>query len=171
MGHRRHSSGPVKKITETRWSGNVFTFAALASGATAALTLVTAATDTETLLRLRGELCCYLDAAQGPGSLQAVAIGAIVMPQGQGTTVVSSPFADDNAPWLFYEQFVIGYEEMVTDVVDVPGLPIFRKTIDVKAMRILRPDREVQLVVESVSVIGGGPSINLNATFRALFGS
>ncbi len=92
------------------------------------------------------------------------------MPEGQSTTVVSSPITDDSAPWLWYTRFTLGYEEMVTDVVDVPGLSSYREVIDAKAMRVLRPDREVQLVFEQASVLSAN-NVNVVANFRGLFAS
>ncbi len=164
----RRSSRSQPRIRNLRWDGALHSFAAFGAG-TSAQVMVTAGSDTETLMRIRGELICYKDAASTPGLSAQIAIGAIVMPEGQSTTVVSSPITDDTAPWLFYETFVIGYEEMVTDVVDVPGLSSFRKTVDVKAQRILRPDREVQLVVENVTITGA-TTVNLMFAFRALLG-
>jgi hypothetical protein len=78
-----------------------------------------------------------------------VGVGALVVQAGSGSTVIQSPLSDPDAPWLFYEVMTVGYEEMVTDVIDVPGLTSVRKTIDNKAMRVLRPGREVQLVFEN----------------------
>jgi len=156
------------KIRNLRWGGNSHVFAALAAGDSAQV-MITAADTNDTIMRIRGELLCYVDGFLTPGRLAKIGIGAIVMPEGQGTTVVSGPLADDSAPWLFYESFLVGYEEYVTDVVDNPGLTIFRKTIDVKAMRILRPDRELQIVAENAT-IGTAVAVNLSLTFRALIG-
>ncbi len=161
---RRNSRGSDRT---TRWSGGNFVFNAITAG-TAALTLVTFGTANTTLIRLRGNLVAWIDGNEAPPVGLDVAIGAIVMPEGQGSTVLSSPVTDDDAPWLFYERFAIGYEEYVIDVIDAPGLTVFRKEIDVKAMRILRPDREVQLVMEQSGPIGNG-AVNILVNFRALF--
>ncbi len=165
MAHRRSNSNKIRNL---RWSRNQNTFLALAAG-TSAQTLVTAGSDTETLMRLHVELVAWVDGTQTPSVLTQVAVGAIVMPEGQGTTVVSSPITDDNAPWLFYDRFALGYEEYVTDVIDAPGLTSYRKSIDVKSMRILRPDREVQLVIESTT-IASAVSVNVSMSFSGLFG-
>ena len=163
---RRSSAQP--RIKNLRWGGNTHTFQALSAG-TAAQTLITSADATDTLMRIRGELVCWIDGLEVSATAVDIAIGAIVMPEGQGATVVSDPASDDSAPWLFYERFVVGYEEYVTDVIDASGLSVFRKTIDVKAMRILRPDREVQLVFSNTTLIGAA-SVNLVMSFRALLG-
>lgn len=167
MGRQRGRQAP--KIQNVRWLGGTFTFGGLGAGS-AALTFLTAGNDTETILRVRGELIVFRDGLSAPASLIDVALGAIVMPEGQGTTVVSDPATDSNAPWFLYERGTVGYEEMVTDVVDVPGLTIFRKEIDVKAMRIIRPGIEAQLVHVNTT-IEGAQTVNTNLSVRALFGA
>ena len=125
--------------------------------------------NTETILRIRGELSGYVDGASAPGKLCTVAIGALVVQAGSGTTVIQNPFVDPDALWLFYETFDLGYEEMVIDVIDVPGMTSFRKTVDSKAMRILREGREVQLVVTNTTILSA-TSVNVQLTFRMLLG-
>ncbi len=166
MARRQRAAFPPK-IENLRWGGATHTF--VRDAGSAAQTMITAADTKDTIMRIRGELLCYVDAPSAPAKLAQIGIGALVMPEGQGTTVTSSPISDSSAPWLFYETFAIGYEEMVTDVVDVPGCSSFRKTIDVKAMRILRPDRELQLVVENVTLLSA-LTVNLNFSFRLLLG-
>ncbi len=168
MANRPSRGRLPPKIQNLRWGGASHVFSALSAG-TAAQTMITSAATKDTVMRIRGELIGHIDGAAAPIKLVDIGIGAIVMPEGQGTTVLSSPISDDDAPWLFYERFVIGYEEMVTDVIDVPGLTSFRKTIDVKAMRILRPDRELQLVVENAT-LNGAVSVQVAFVFRALLG-
>ncbi len=84
--------------------------------------------------------------------------------------MIQNPLTDPEAPWLFYERFALGYEEMVTDVIDVPGITTFRKVIDNKAMRILPEGREVQLVTSNVTVLSAG-SFNGVFGFRMLLGT
>ncbi len=168
MAHRRSNSRHTKSIEDTRWAGATHTALALSAG-TVAQTMVTDGLK-ETILRIRGELTATIDGAQSPGKLISCAVGALVVQAGSGTTVIQAPITDPDAPWLFYERFVIGYEEMVIDVVDVPGLSVFRKTIDNKAMRILREGREVQLVFQN-STISGATSANINFVFRMLLGT
>jgi len=166
MARSRRSNTP--RIENLRWAGANHFFFALAAGASAQ-TMVTAAESRDTIMRIRGQLVAWLDSTPTPPKAVEVAIGALVMPEGQGTTVVSGPLDDESAPWLFYERFTLGYEEMVTDVIQVEGLAIYRATIDVKAMRILRPDRELQLVVEQATLENAN-SINLSFGFRILLG-
>jgi len=70
---------------------------------------------------------------------------------------------------LWYDQFVLGYEEMVIDVIDVPGITSYRATIDSKAMRIIR-NQEVQMVTENVT-LGTAATVNLVVTGRMLSGT
>ncbi len=157
------------KIENLRWDGAVHVFSGLSAG-TAGQVMVTAADTKDTIMRIRGEVVGWLDGAQAAGVAGVeIGIGCLVMPEGQSTTVVSSPIADVSAPWLFYERFTLAYDEMVIDVIDVPQVTSFRKTIDVKAMRILRPDRELQLVFEQATVIGAA-SVNCIFNFRMLLG-
>ena len=141
MAHRRSSTRHDKVIEDVRWAGALNTASVLSAG-TVVQTMITDGLK-ETLLRIRGEIVSYVDGASAPGKLIRMGIGALVVQAGTGTTVNQSPLTDPEAPWLFYETWVLGTEEMVTDVIDVPGITSFRKTIDSKAMRILREGREV----------------------------
>ena len=88
--------------------------------------------------------------------------------QQAGATATSLPLTDGEAPFFYFAAFTMGYEEQVTDVIDVPGITSFRETIDVKAMRIIRPDQEVVVIVEQAS-IGSAGAINLTVDARFLF--
>ncbi len=157
-----------KKIDSVTWDLVSLSFAALGAGSQAQ-TAISAGTTPTTLLRIRGQLLAYVDGASAPGKQAVIAVGLIVMPEGTGTTVTSSPFSDGNAPWLYHNIFRLGYEEMVTDVIDVPMVSSFRETIDNKAMRKIRPDREVQFVVEN-STTQTALSANVAMDFRFLQG-
>jgi len=47
---------------------------------------------------------------------------------------------------------------------------VYREVIDVKAMRTIRPDREVQWVVENTS-LAGALSVNISIAARFLLGT
>ncbi len=128
--------------SRTRWTLAANAFSAQGAG-TAAVNVLTAINLEETIIRMWGNLLASIDGASAPGKLVRIGVGMIVMPEGTGTTVTSSPISDAQAPWFYYSAFDLGYEEMVTDVIDVPVISAFRETIDVKAMRIIRPDREL----------------------------
>ena len=111
----------------------------------------------------------WKDAVSAPGVAAIISVGMIVVPEGTGTTVLQSPFTDGNADWFWFTQFMIGYEEMVTDVVDVPALSGYREVIDSKAMRIGNPDTEIQCVFENTT-ISGAASVNCHLAGRFLLG-
>ncbi len=161
------SRGP-KTIDNVRWTLGSSLFAAFAAGQNS-LTIVTDGTEEETILRTRGELLCYADTTQVPGGLTQVGVGFLVVPAGLGTTVLSTPLLDADAPWFWYEVFTIGYEEMVTDVIDIPGISMHRSVIDSKAMRKVRPDEEVVTVIESITALTA-ISVNCQVNARFLIG-
>jgi len=138
---------------------------AIAAGASAQ-TLVAAQHDRETLMRTRGQLIGYMDAAGAPSRYVSVAVGFALVPEGTGTTVLWSPATDADAPWFYYSIFQLGHEEMVVDVIAVQELLAYRETIDSKAMRRVR-NQEVQMVVENVTLNGAG-SVNVTASGRFL---
>ena len=165
----RRRTGFQKKIDHVAWDGFMLSHNALGAGI-AAFTFLTQALDRPTtLMRIRGQLHCFVDGAQATGGACNISAGIIKVPEGTSTTVVYNPVADDKAAWLWYSSFFIGYEEMVTDVIDVPGITSFREKIDNKAMRIVRPDEELQLVVENTT-IGGAISVNFGIAGRMLNG-
>ncbi len=168
MAHRRGSRGFAKVIDDTRWGGANHSFLAQGAGS-AAQTMVTDGFK-ETILRIRGEIVAYVDGASAPGKLVEVALGALIVQAGSSTGVLTKPITNSDAPWLMYERWALGYEEMVTDVIDVPGITSFRKTVDSKAMRVLREGREVQLVLEVVT-ISAASNVNVNFNFRMLLGT
>ena len=158
----------AKKIDNLRWTLSGASFNALAAG-TQALAWISATTLPETIMRMRGTLLVYVDGAQAPGGQTRIGVGIIKVPEGSGTTVVWSPQTDANAPWVWVSYFTLGYEEMVTDVVDVSGATAYREIIDNKAMRRTRPDEEYQAVVESITT-GTALSVNVQLNVRTLIG-
>ena len=167
MAHRRSNSRHEKVIDSTRWAGSFYSFLAASAGGSAQV-MVTDGTQ-ETILRIRGEVLSYPDGTQAPGGLVVCGLGALVVQAGSSTIVIQNPISNPDAPWLFYETWLLGYEEMVTDVVDAPSATGFRKTIDSKGMRILREGREVQLVFQQAT-IGGAMNVNTAFSFRMLLG-
>ncbi len=155
-----------------RWLGFATTTSGLfaLSAGTAAASLASAGNIKDTIMRTRGNLVGWIDAVGAPAKAALVSVGMIVVPEGTGTTVLQSPFTDPNADWFWYSQFLLAYEEMVTDVIDVPVITGYREVIDSKAMRIAPPDTEVQLVVENTS-IDASVNINLHVAGRFLLGS
>jgi len=164
MARRREG----RKIDNLRWNRAHGSALALSAG-TAAVALISVTTLPETIMRIRGNVLTYLDATQAPGGLVLVSMGIIKVPEGTATTVVYDPQADSDAPWLWYSNFHLGYEEYVTDVIDAPGASSMRVIIDNKAMRRTRPDEEYQFVVTNTTV-GGAAAINVAYATRILIG-
>ena len=164
----RRRGGFQKKIQYTHWTYGSASVPSTGAGSSG-VNVLAAQHEPETLLRIRGEYAVSVDAPQAPGNIGAFGVGLILVPEGTGTTVLWSPITDGDAPWIWVDYAAIGYEEMVIDVIDVPGLSFVRRVVDNKAMRIIR-NQEVQLVQETVSVIGTVPNLNLIANFRILSG-
>ena len=166
MANRRRGS---KKIDILRWqrftSGT--SFFAQAAGSIG-LTVATATNFPETVMRTRGSLVSYIDGTSASGKSLEVGVGMAIVPEGL-TGVPWEPLSDPDAPWFLYTTFFLGYEEMVNDAVASPGLNVYRETIDSKAMRIARPDQEIELVVEQATV-GTASSINTYISGRFLLG-
>ena len=163
---RRHSSAmiprPVKKITNTLWELSNGVSEGLGAGAVG-FNFSSAGTQPSTLLRIRGEIVAWIDGASAAAKGVYVSYGIILVPEGSGTTVRFNPQTDANAPWLLYGSGFIGYDEPVADAVDVPGITSFRHVIDNKAMRIIRPDVEMQLVITNTTVAG---AVSVNAAYE-----
>ena len=162
----RRRSG--KKIDFTHWTYQSFSVAAVAAG-TIGATFLAAQHEPETWLRFRGTELGYVDGAQVPGGRISIGVGLIPVPEGTGSTVLWSPISDGDAPWIWASYFELGYEEMVTDVIDVPGATSFRSVIDSKSMRILR-NQEVQFVLENAT-LSSAMSVNYSMSGRILSGT
>ncbi len=169
---RRSFRAPAraKKLDHKNWELSNGYFSAIAAAASpVALQFSTSASQPATLLRIRGEITAYRDGTTAPPTAVLVSYGIILVPEGTGTTPLFDPFIDANAPWLLYGQGLIAYEEAVSDVVDVPVVTGFRHVIDNKAMRIIRPDVEMQFVLANTTQASTS-SINLNYGLRWLLG-
>jgi len=160
--------GHAKKIDTVHWTYGSWSAAALSAGVQAA-TVLGAQHLPETLLRIRGEWIAWLDGTSTPGEGMAVSAGLILVPEGTGATVLWSPITDGDAPWIWWDTFHLGYEEMVTDVIDVPVISGARRVIDSKAMRKVR-NTELQIVTENATFLGAG-AINAFGSVRVLSGS
>ena len=168
MANRSRSRG--KKIDYVHWHGVLGSFFTQSAGSIASLAAGALSTHPETLLRIRGEMTCWLDGTPATATAIDCAFGLLVVPGGTGTTVTSSPITDADAPWLWYERFTLANEEISADALHAPGMVSIRKVIDNKAMRIIRLDREIQLVFEQATLASAG---DVNAVFngRFLFGT
>ena len=161
----RRRSG--KKIDFVHWQAAQVSSPAQSAGAIG-VTVAAAQHEPETLLRMRGNAFGYIDGGQAVGGQIVVGMGIILVPEGTSTTVLWAPITDSDAPWIWVDYFRLGYEEMVTDVIDVPVMTGYRTVIDNKAMRIAR-NQEVQAVFENVTALGT-LSANLGIDVRLLAG-
>jgi len=168
MAHPRSRTFPrTKKIDHTVWELSQGGALAQSAGSSAN-GFSTVGTSPTTLMRMRGTCEGWIDAAGAPGRLIAVNWGIIKVPEGSSSVTVE-PFGDGNAPWIVYGSCHLGYEEMVTDVVDVPGLTFYRWVVDGKAMRKIPPDTFLQMVVTNTSV-GSAAVLNFTWNIRWLQG-
>jgi len=157
-----------KKIDSVHWTTAQGFSLSVAAGSVVGILIGAALHLPETLLRIRGEFCCWANGVQTPPLSTLVTAGLIAVPANTGTTVLWRPFTDGDAPWIWIDSYTLVYQEMVTDVIDVQ-LAGVRRVVDSKAMRILR-NQEVQLVVENTALETG---INIDFSFagRILAGS
>ncbi len=160
-----------KKIDYTRWAAfnsgnNGFGLSATSAGITMASST---SLKTQTLMRTRGEIIGWIDGNEASAVAVLVSVGLQLVPAGTGTTVLTDPFGESAASWFYHQEFVLGYEEYVTDVIDAPILTCFRGIVDSKAMRILRPEEEVQSVITNTT-LSGAASVNVHMAGRFLFG-
>ncbi len=159
---------PAKKINTLRWVGIQGATLAQAAGSIAVAAVVAAGTPPETIMRTRGWFSAWLNNAQAPGQSVIISAGLILVPEGQGSTVIWDPFNDFNAPWFWFEEFTLGYEEGVTDVTDI-GISKRFVEVDSKAMRRASGDEEVQLVVTNTT-LGSASQVDTSLTGRMLLG-
>jgi len=165
-GRARQSRGAR---LSTRWLASAGLSIGGLSAGNQALNAVVASEPKATIMRTRGEVLVYVDSTQAPAGLALVSMGLILVPEGTGTTVLWDPFADANAPWFWYQETFLGYEEAVTDVIANQQIMAHRIVVDSKAMRIANGDEEVQFVVTNTT-INGARVINAAAAFRFLIG-
>jgi len=157
-----------KKIQAVHWT--LFQgFATTLSAGTVGILLNAAQHLPETVLRIRGEWGASFDQGIGDGIGVQVTAGMILVPEGTGTTVLWSPFSDADAPWIWWDTFLLMYQEYVVDVNYSSQLSDARRVIDSKAMRKVR-NREMQLVIENTTLLSAG-SVSVGVNGRVLAGS
>ena len=144
---RRHA----KKIQSVVWKGIGAVFESLVNGATAAFAVLSAQTQPETILRIRGEWLAGFANPLAPDTGATVRVGLILVPEGTGTTVLWAPGTDVGAPWIWWDALTLLYAEAVTDVIGSQMTAGGRRVIDSKAMRIRR-NQELQCVIENTTV-------------------
>ncbi len=137
----------------------------VAIGSTQAV-LFAGGTLSETLMRIRGDIVVGLGAT-GSTDGDAVLIGAGLIVTQSGATATSLPLTDGDAPFVWHQTFNLlegaaGRGEAITS-----GM---RAVIDNKSMRVLRPDQDLVLIVESADIVGA-PTISFAVAMRFLLAS
>ena len=159
----------AKKIDTVHWTLVQEASIGLGSGGTAGFTAGAAQHLPETLMRIRGEWSASISLAIADAVGVVVTAGLILVPEGTGTTVLWSPNADGDAPWIWWDCFNLIYTELVTDV--IASQPFRSRVMDSKAMRKVR-NQEVQFVVENATITGlTGSSVDTSMTARVLSGT
>ena len=162
---RNTRRSPIDNVRWTTMNATVFGLAAGSSG----VNIFTAQNTRETVLRSRGTFQAWMDDAGAPDRAFIVTAGMILVPEGSAAVPQWEPFGDADAPWFWYTEFVLAYEEMVVDVIDVPGMTSYREIVDSKAMRKIPSDTEIQFVVTNTT-IGSAGQLNCSLNGRLLLG-
>ena len=167
MAARRGTRFPVSRgrKNDYDWEGvTTLSLALAASGVTTAVVFL--ADQSETLVRMRGEVLVWLDASgSAQGDACVVACGLIVA--SLGSTQAVDPINEGGANWLWHSFFTLATESAIANAVTAPDSASRRLIIDNKAMRKLREDEEIQFIVANQD-IAGAPVVNVVAGLRAL---
>ena len=124
------------------WDLGAFNILAFSAGTSGGAMFI--ANRSLTVVRSRGEVLTWLDATSAPGIFVQVAMGLYVVPEDSGSVVTVNPLSDTGASDFFwFDTFTLGYEEMVTDVIDIPLLTAKRSVIDAKAMRKMKSGQQI----------------------------
>jgi len=124
----------------------------------------------QTLMRTRGSVLAWLDASgSAAGDIVDVAVALFVQPAGSGA--VSTPITDIDASYFWFTRFHLATEiAFPTGGDGQPGILWNRIDVDSKAMRVIRPDMETVMIVETADVVGA-PVVNVVGSFRFLISS
>ena len=123
-----------------------------------------------TLVRTRGEILFALDGA-ADGVATAIGLGMIVGNDDQftaGATAFPSPISDLDADWLWHGFILL--RAFTASQSETLGSQVGRIMIDSKAMRKVRQNDQVGLVMEA-SALAGSPSADGVIAARFLFSS
>ena len=136
-----------------------------AAGASSQFAFIAGGNVSQTLMRIRGTWRAWMDAS-GSAAADIVRVACGVIPVSSGGTTTSLPLTDGDAPWIWYGIATLGAETAVGNV----GAPteFVEREIDSKAMRIIRPDIDLVVVMESADVVGA-PLTNQTFDARVLF--
>ncbi len=147
------------------WEGVTVTAPALLAATVAEVTMFSA-DSAETLVRVRGSLfACLRAVASAPEDRCVLGVGIIVAPT--GATVAVSPITEAGANWLYHSFMTLDTRGVIGEVADQGAQGWQRLEVDNKAMRKLREDESIFMVVENQG-IAGDPSLDFFAGIRVL---
>ncbi len=148
-----------------RWALGGFVSAALAAGSTSQFAFVSSGNMSQTLMRIRGSWSVMLD--QGAQDLDKVRVGIGVIKVSGGGTTASTPLTDGDAPWIWFDVVTLAIEGGA--VIDAwHELATYRAVIDSKSMRVIRPDEDLVVVMETGDIVGA-PNVDVHFDARVLF--
>ena len=147
---------------DLRWTLGSFVVASLAAGASASFAVIPGGITSQTIMRVRGSWSVWMDSSTVAADVVRFAIGLLTVQS--GATAASLPLTDGEAPFFWYDIVTLAAEEVLGGT--RAGMSNYRAVIDGKAMRVLRPDRDVLCVMESADVVG---ATVLNAAFDGRF--
>ncbi len=165
MARARRQVREGKKRNYYDWEGTFLALTTLTSGVIAEFVLFTG-DKAETLVRIRGWTLAQLAVSgSAAGDAAVVGFGIIIAPA--GASVAVSSLTEPGANWWYHEQVILQTQGAVGGVSVNGDLSGQRTLIDNKAMRKLREDENIFLVVENVNLVGA-PGVQVSATIRAL---
>jgi len=164
MANQRRSG----RRTDYRWSGSTFAFPAVA---TANLTqIIFNATAATTLMRSRGAVLLSL-IDQAVGDQKVVGLGLIVVTEAAvaaGGSALPSPISVPEAEWVWHQYVPLQSQTVTEDPSTGEGTA--RIIIDSKAMRKMKPNESLVLVLDAAD-LAGSVSAMVTGGIRALSGS
>ncbi len=152
--------------TDYDWEGAFIAQTTVVAGASAQFVIGTSDT-AETLMRVRGIVSAHLD--QGGSTVAdscVIAFGLIV--GSTGAVLAIDPVVEPGANWLWHS-FMLLNNEFVVSATNPERHWQQRLEIDNKAMRKLREDEQLFLIVANADV-NGAPVAIVNGAFRVLTG-
>ena len=154
--------------TDYQWAGGTFSQAAIAETNLADIVAVFNAAGT--VVRARGEIIISLD---GPadGDKKIIGLGLKIMSDDQAggaTSSMASPITDADADWWWHAFVPLQSQSATQD--QALGDQVARVMVDTKAMRKVKQNQNVVLVVDGLNV-AGTPIADLTGGIRVLFAS
>ncbi len=157
--------GRTGRKTDYTWNGT--TFGNSIGAATSTLLSVAVVGGAGTVMRTRGAIVASID-GEVDGDKVAVMLGIKTASDDQvaaGATAFATPSADMDADWLWHGGIMLQSQAASNE-----HQAVGRLEIDSKAMRRVKQNQQVVLIVTPVS-LAGTPSIDVTGYVRILFGS